>query len=157
MTAQIVKMACNASSGEREKLSEGMARAWLYENGDGSPDRTFDVTMRHLSNIWGWSIYGVTKLLNSMEAMGVIVRDVLPENGGTRITIAERDDFKVVSIKDIENIQTRPTRPLMDKLAEAYHGIIYGRPGFEHCDVEHLEMIEQALFSDICPSLQQAA
>ncbi len=157
MTAQIVKLAHNEQSPDQEKLSEDRARAWLYENGDGSPDRTFDVTMRHLSNIWGWSIYGVTKLLNSMEATGVIIRDVLPENGGTRITIAGQGDFKVVSMKDIETIQMTPSKILTTRLAQAYHGIIYDKPGFEHCDVEHLEMIEQALFSDICPSLQQAA
>ena len=61
------------------------------------------------------------------------------------------------SIADIENIQASPSKPLSDKLAQAYDGIIYDKPGFEHCDVEHLEMIEQALFPDICPSLQQAA
>ena len=51
----------------------------------------------------------------------------------------------------------RPSQSLIDKLAQAYQGIIYDKPGFEHCGVEHLELIEQALFPDMCPSLQQAA
>ncbi len=157
MAAQIVKIARSDQSAEQEKLSEELARAWLHDRGEGVSGQTFDVTIRHLANSWGWSIYAVTKLLNSMEAVGTIAREVLPDNGGTRITIVGRNGSKQISLKDIESIQTSPSQSLTDKLADAYQGIIYDKPGFEQFGVEHLELIEQALFSDMCPSFQQAA
>ena len=146
MAAQIVEMARSDQSGEPEKLSEELARTWLHDRGDGVPDGTFDVTMRHLANSWGWSIYGVTKLLNSMEAAGTIAREVLPDNGGTRITIVRQNGLKLISLRDIACLQTPPSQSLSGRLAQAYYGIIYGEAGFEDCGVEHLELIEQALF-----------
>ncbi len=160
-----------------EKLSEDEVRNWLHQQAKMSADRSFTVTQRQLATTWGWSVASVRNLLKSMKMAGILSREVLPNNGGTRLTIVERGHGSVVrlpvpirsqavksdsglsawSLADIESIQVRPSKSLTDKLAIAYHGIIYDRPGFEHCGVQHLELIEQALFPDMCPSLQQAA
>jgi hypothetical protein len=159
-----------------EKLSKDEARAWLYEQAEASGDRSFVITLRNLGVTWGWSTVRVRNLLNSMEMAGQLHREVLSNNGGTRLTIAEQGRDPVVvplipksqAVKydsatgqwlaaDIKTIQSLPSKILTARLAQAYHGIIYDKPGFEHCDIEHLEMIERALFPDMCPSLQQAA
>ncbi|MCF6200149.1 MAG: hypothetical protein L3J67_12300 [Hyphomicrobiaceae bacterium] len=159
-----------------EKWSEDEVRNWLHQQAKMSVDRSFTVTQRQLATTWGWSVASVRNLLKSMKMAGILSREVLPNNGGTRLTIVGQDPQAVVvpmfrsgqavkndsypgnwSFADIEVLQSAPSKALMDKLAHAYHAIIYGKPGFEGCDVEHLELIEQALFSDMCPSLAQAA
>ena len=160
-----------------EKWDNDKARDWLLRQAQLSADSSFVVTTRNLAARWCWSKAGVSNFLKTMELSGQITREILPNNGGTRITIAERCVVPVVvplkgwgeqspddgnahalfSIADIETVRSTPSQSLVDKLAQAYQGIIYDKPGFEHCDVEHLELIEQTLFPDMCPSLQQAA
>ncbi|MCF6200273.1 MAG: hypothetical protein L3J67_12965 [Hyphomicrobiaceae bacterium] len=160
-----------------EKWSEDEVRNWLHHEARMSADRSFTVTQRQLATTWGWSVASVRNLLKSMKMAGILSREVLPNNGGTRLTIVEQRNDSVVrlsapfrsqavkndsdpgswSFADIETLQSAPSKALMDKLSHAYHAIIYGKPGFESCDVEHLELIEQVLFPDMCPSLAQAA
>ena len=166
-----------AENKKTEKWDDDRVRDWLFRQAEISEDSSFVVTTRNLAALWGWSKAGVSNLLKTMEMSGQITREVLPNNGGTKLAIAGKEANPVVvplkrvekqaanddnapaafSFGDIEHIQHSPSQSLTDKLAMAYQGIIYGKPGFEHCDVEHLELIEQALFSDVCPSFQQAA
>lgn len=149
-----------------EKWSEDKVRNWLHEQARMSEDRSFTVTQRQLASTWGWSVASVRNLLKSMKMAGILSREVLPNNGGTRLTIVGQRHASVVrlpvpirnqavkndsdpaawSLADIESMQAHPSKSLTDKLAQAYRGIIYGEAGFEACDVEHLELIEQALF-----------
>ena len=167
----------NAENIKVEKWDDDRARDWLFRQAKMSADSSFVVTTRNLAALWGLSKAGVSNFLKTMDLSGQITREVLPNNGGTRITITGDGRNPVVvplkggrelppddgnahalfSIADIETVRSTPSQSLIDKLAHAYQGIIYDKPGFEHCGVEHLELIEQALFPDMCPSFQQAA
>ena len=148
----------------RNKWDDLKARSWLLQQAEMSKDGSFVVTTRNLAALWGWSKAAVSNFLKTMDLSGQITREVLPNNGGTRLTIAGQGASVVVplstkgrtvkndsseagwSFEDIESHQAPPSKSLSNRLARAYHGIIYGEAGFEHCSVEHLDLIERALF-----------
>ena len=112
---------------------------------------------------WKRSAYWVMAFLKRLEAEGAIARQILPDNGGTLITINDISAGNVTSpgsgmpddiSQIIENLPPILSVPQADRLSRAYRGIVYGEPGYEWADVEHLEIIEQVLLPS---QMQQAA
>ena len=154
MTAAVRLMATKM---DLSGYSHEEAWGWLRRNGDAASGGTFHTTARKLMSEWHRSAYWVMAFLKRLEAEGAIARQILPDNGGTLITINNISAGKVISGNISQFIDDLPlvlSARQADKLSQVYHGIIYGEPGYEWADIKHLEKIEQALFP---AQIQQAA
>ncbi|MCF6199562.1 MAG: hypothetical protein L3J67_09240 [Hyphomicrobiaceae bacterium] len=152
-----------ATKMDESGYSHEEAWGWLRRNGDVALNRTFHTTARKLMSEWNRSAYWVMGFLKRLETEGAIKRQILPDNGGTLITVNDISAGKVISPRSgvsdgisqfIENLPPILSVQQVDRLSRAYRGIVYGEPEYDWADIKHLEIIEQAL----CASqMQQAA
>jgi len=134
---------------DRHRYSDDEAHLWLLEQGDGSCNRTFHTTARRLMKEWCWSAWAVMKLLTRLEKSGAIRRQILPDNGGTLITVLHNSvaskQRTIAMARFVKNLPYVLSARQLAHLSQTYEAIIYGQSGYEWATIEHLEIIEQAL------------
>ena len=143
---------------DRHRYSDDEAHLWFLEQGNVANNRTFHTTARRLMKEWRWSAWSVMKLLTRLEEGGVIRRQILHDNGGTLITVLQNSvaskQLTIAMARFVENLPSVLSAYQVARLSQTYEALIYGQPGYEWATIEHLEIIEKALFS---PQVQQAA